>query len=182
MKTLIINGSPRRNGDTAALVARLAGGLRGGVDALSAYRAKISPCVDCRRCWRQPGCAIDDDMRKVYRDDYDNLVIASPVHVGGLPGPMVSLAGRLQAYYAAARFLGSPLPLRPKKAGLVIVGGGDGDPAGAVRLADWIAATLNAGEASAHAACSLRTDELPAAEDSRALAEVDALAAWLSIS
>ena len=51
-KTLIINGSPRPKGDTAALIAELKRNLKGEVVELSAFRSKIAPCVDCRSCWK----------------------------------------------------------------------------------------------------------------------------------
>jgi multimeric flavodoxin WrbA len=58
MKTLIINGSPRRNGDTSGLIEKLKKQLSGEIDEVSAYYDKIAPCVDCRQCWKKKGCAI----------------------------------------------------------------------------------------------------------------------------
>ena len=81
MLTLIFNGSPRRNGDTASLIAALRGELAGEVEEISAYRADISPCVDCRYCWKHGRCALRDDMQRVYEllARADNVVVASPV-------------------------------------------------------------------------------------------------------
>jgi multimeric flavodoxin WrbA len=67
MKTLIINGSPHRDGDTAGLLVVLKSRLTHNYAELSAYRGNISPCVDCRHCWKEPKCAIDDDMRVITR-------------------------------------------------------------------------------------------------------------------
>ena len=59
MKTLIINGSPRVNGNTAALIAELKKHISGEVIELSAFRSDIAPCTDCRACcpsatgWRE---------------------------------------------------------------------------------------------------------------------------------
>ena len=104
MKTLIINGSPRKNGDTEALLEVLQKHLESEVVEISAYRANISPCLDCRYCWKEGQCAINDDMKIIYDGDYDNVVIASPVNMFGLPGALISLAGRFQMYYAAKNF------------------------------------------------------------------------------
>ncbi|MDR3278313.1 MAG: NAD(P)H-dependent oxidoreductase, partial [Oscillospiraceae bacterium] len=87
--TLIINGSPRVNGDTAALICELRRHLNGEVAELSAYRAKLAPCVDCRSCWVQKGCVVEDDMRVIYGDAFDNVVLASPVYYSTLPGPVL---------------------------------------------------------------------------------------------
>lgn len=62
MKTLIINGSPRKSGDTSELITRLKKQINGEIVEISAYYSKISPCIDCRLCWKKKGCAIKDDM------------------------------------------------------------------------------------------------------------------------
>ena len=88
MKTLILNGSPRANGDTASLVEKLVNALEGDSHIVNAYRCNISPCIDCRYCWENDGCRICDDMQEVY--SYiricDNIVIASPIYFSELTG------------------------------------------------------------------------------------------------
>ena len=54
MKTLIINGSPKKNGDTAALIDELLRHLEGEVRIISGDDS-ISPCIDCRFCWKKNG-------------------------------------------------------------------------------------------------------------------------------
>ena len=49
MKTLIVNGSPKENGDTEALVRELASHLDGEIRIVS-HRNRIAPCADCRYC------------------------------------------------------------------------------------------------------------------------------------
>lgn len=49
MKTLIINGSPKKDGDTAVLINELVRNLKGEVVILTCYD-EISPCNDCRFC------------------------------------------------------------------------------------------------------------------------------------
>lgn len=53
-----------------------------------AYRCDISPCVDCRYCWENNGCAIEDEMQAVYRflQECDNILIASPIYFSELTG------------------------------------------------------------------------------------------------
>ena len=58
LKTLIINGSPRINGDTASLLDVVKENIEGEYKVVDAYRCSISPCLDCRFCWENNGCAI----------------------------------------------------------------------------------------------------------------------------
>ena len=58
MKTLIINGSPRKNGDSMALVNHMLEFLDGEAEIVHAYYDDISPCTDCRYCWENNGCSV----------------------------------------------------------------------------------------------------------------------------
>ena len=172
MKTLIINGSPRRNGNTSELLAELKKQLHGESVEVSAYYDKIAPCKDCRLCWKKKGCVIKDDMTKIYEDDFDTVVIASPLYMSNLTGPLVSLASRFQAYYAARRFLQETMDIRSKIAVLILVGGGDGGPEPAVNLAKWMFKKMKAEFKDENTVFSLHTDEIPAKEDHNALCKI----------
>lgn len=180
MKTLVINGSPRKNGDTAALVNALREALAGEVGELSAFYGNVSPCIDCRACNEQPGCAIHDGMDAVYADDFDVVVVASPLYMSNLTGPLMNVASRLQVYYAARRFLKAPVALRKKTGILMLAGGGDGTPDDAVRLAKWIFRLLNADFSEENLVLSMNTDAVPAARDEAALSKIREIAARLN--
>lgn len=95
MKTLLLFGSLKKNGDTAALAGAFVRHLEGEVRTLSAS-SSISPCLDCRFCWSHPGCSIPDEMQDVvpYWKECDNVVLASPIWFSSLSGPLsVSPAG-----------------------------------------------------------------------------------------
>ena len=55
MKTLIFNGSPRKNGETAYMIRTLQENLGGDFKVVNAYRADIRPCIDCRWCFDHAG-------------------------------------------------------------------------------------------------------------------------------
>ncbi len=57
MKTLLINGSPRKNGGTAYLVHALREKLTGGLLEIDTYDTAISPCRDFRHCCLSGFCA-----------------------------------------------------------------------------------------------------------------------------
>ena len=179
-KTLIINGSPRINGDTAALIKELKKHLEGEVLELSAYRSNISPCVDCRQCAKDGICRIIDDMDLIYADDFDNIVLASPVYYAALPGPVLSLLSRFQNQHTQIA-KGEKRNLRPKKAGLIITGGGAKDNYHHALHHVWVLFRMtNAHGFEDHTVKSVKTDILPAAQDTQALNDCKKLAEWLN--
>lgn len=171
MKTLIFFGSPRKKGDTEALLSSLLSQLPGEKWVVDAYRADIRPCVDCRACREKPGCVIRDDMQKVYDfiPDCDNVVIASPLYFSEVTPPLLSVFSRLQCMYSARRFRGEKIPVKPKKGVIILTGGGNGGPDKALDTCRGIFRHyLNAAEVCPPI-MSLKTDDLPAREDEAAI-------------
>lgn len=128
MKTLIFFGSPRIQGDTMSLVNKVIAGIEGEYKLINAYQCEIYPCVDCRYCWENDGCALKDEMQEVYGyiQECDNILIASPVYFSELTGKLLDVGSRLQTYFCA-RFFRKAEPIAKSKRGAVIlVGGGDG--------------------------------------------------------
>jgi len=175
MKTLIVNGSPRKKGDTASLLNEMKNNLHGEIIELSAYYDKISPCIDCRYCWQNGECCIKDDMELIYNDDYDNLVIASPIYISNLTGPLMNLGSRLQVYYASKRFLGIEKKLKNKTGILILVGGGIGSPDKAIGYARYMFKITNTFYDKNNLVSSLETDRIPAIEDEVAVSKVKQL-------
>ena len=103
MKTLIFNGSPRKNGNTMALIEMITRNLQGEYRIVNTYNCNISPCVDCRYCWEQDDCSIDDEMQEIYAyiQKCDNIVIASPIYFSELTGKLLDVGSRLQRYFCA---------------------------------------------------------------------------------
>lgn len=128
MKTLIINGSPRINGDTASLIKVIKGNIAGEYRIIDAYRCSISPCLDCRFCWKNTGCVINDEMQEIYEyiQICDNILIASPIYFSELTGKLLDVGSRLQTYFCAKYFRNEEPILKSKKGAVVLVGGGDG--------------------------------------------------------
>ena len=181
MKTLIINGSPRKNGDTASLLKEMKNHLKGEITKISTYYDNVSPCIDCRYCWENGACCIKDDMDLIYNADFDNLVIVSPLHYSIFSGPLLNLAGRLQVYAPQVN-RGLTKTLKAKNGGLIIVGGGNGTPSKAIDLANVIFRRVNATYTDGDTIFSLKTDEVPASKDRIALAKVKQLAHKLNSS
>lgn len=169
MKTLIINGSPKRDGDTAALVSAFACALTGEVKILSAAN-NISPCTDCRACWSKRGCTLEDEMQEVYPflEACDNIVLASPVWFSSLSGPLLNIASRMQTLYAARRFRNELQKAKPKNGVLLLVGAGRGTEMAAAQNARTILKWMGARLPCVAEVYSLDTNHIPAARDEAA--------------
>ena len=115
-------------------------------------------------------------MKIIYDGDYDNVVIASPVHMFGLPGPLISLAGRFQMYYAAKYFAKKPVEVSPKKGALILVGGGDGDHNYAIKIVKIMLSNLGAKYDENLTVLSLNTNNVPASQDEEALQRIREIA------
>lgn len=170
MKTLIINGSPRKLGDSMTLVNKMTKHLHGDVKIVDTYYDEISPCIDCRFCWKNDGCLIDDEMQEVYKllDEVDNVIISSPVYFSELTGKLLSFASRLQRFYVLRCIKKDKnFKLKEKNGVLILTGGGDGSIEPAVNRANIIFRHINA--QSIGSVVSLKTNDIPACENVNAL-------------
>jgi multimeric flavodoxin WrbA len=83
---LILKGSPREKGNSAALADRVAAGAREAgaeVRSISLHSLDIRPCDACDLCREKgAGCVIDDDMQSLYPQllAADAILIASPIY------------------------------------------------------------------------------------------------------
>ena len=170
MKTLVINGSPRKNGDTQALIDEFVKHLHGEVRVIS-WEDDISPCIDCRHCWTKPGCAIDDDMQEVYEylEVCNNVAIASPIWFSSLSGPMLNIASRVQSYFAAGHFRGEKSRLKRKDGVILLAGAERGTEAAPIKNALTIMKLMNVRRPCAAVVTAMDTNEIPAKEDAAAM-------------
>ena len=133
MKILVLSGSPRPRGNTAAMVDAFARGARESghqVEIIDVCRKKIAGCMACEYC-RQKGsgherqCVQQDDMQAVYPllDEAEMILLASPVYYH-------SFSGQLQC--AINRIYALDKPRNLKKAALVLSSGSDKVYGGAV--------------------------------------------------
>lgn len=175
--TLIFNGSPRKNGDTVAMIGAFCDEMGGEIEVIDAVGAQVSPCMDCRYCWENVGCCLDDVMQRIYDKiaQADCIILASPLYFSELTGSLLVMMSRLQCVYAARRFQKVQMVEKRKSGGVLLVGGGDGSPQPAIDRAKGLLKMMNAEYRGA--ALSLRTDVVPAAQDAAALAGAKSLAA-----
>lgn len=101
---LILNGSPRVNGNTAALVEAFAEGARSAghtVTRTDLQQLDIHPCLGCCCGGKEPNspCVQKDGMEQVYPAyrDADVVVLASPLYYWAVSGQLKCAFDRLFA-------------------------------------------------------------------------------------
>jgi multimeric flavodoxin WrbA len=129
-RILAIAGSPRRGGNSDALLAACAEGATAAgaeLDTLVVARSGIGACTGCNNCSAGGVCTVLDGMQDVYRrlDVADAIVVATPVYFASVPATLKALYDRCQPYWARRYVLGLPAPTRRPAALLVVRGGGD---------------------------------------------------------
>lgn len=113
MRILILNGSPRPNGNTKGMIeAFREGALSVGhqVDVMDVCRMKINGCLACEYCHTKGRgeCVQKDDMQEIYArlKEAEMLVLASPIYYHGVSGQLKCVLDR---FYSAA------YPSKPRK-------------------------------------------------------------------
>ena len=103
-KVVILNSSPRRNGNSDILSEAVASGVRdnGGVaEKFDLAQMNINPCKGCYACQMGRGnpCVQKDDMDQIYEAcrEADIVVFASPVYWFSVTGTLKTAVDRLYA-------------------------------------------------------------------------------------
>lgn len=130
MDILILNGSPRPNGNTAAMVAAFSDGARQSghkVNIVNVCQKKIAGCLACEYCHTKGNgaCIQKDDMQEIYPllEEAEMIVLASPIYYH-------SFSGQLQC--AINRIYALDKPKNLKKAALILSSGSDHVYCGAI--------------------------------------------------
>ncbi len=109
MKVLLINGSPRRQGNTFTALSEVAGALeKEGVETqiISIGAKAVQGCIACNKCAELGRCVFKDDLYNTVREalcDADGFIVGSPVYYAGPNGSLCALLDRL--FYSASGLL-----------------------------------------------------------------------------
>ena len=100
MKVLMINGSPRKNGNTSIALAEMERifqeeGIQ--VETVQLGTQDIRGCIACLSCKKKGKCVFDDLVNQIAPqfEAVDGLVIASPVYYASANGGLISFLDRL---------------------------------------------------------------------------------------
>ena len=122
MKVLALSLSPRRNGNTEALLKEaLAGAQSEGaeVELYSVSGKKIAPCDACDGCSKTGKCHIKDDMPEVYARmlEADAIIFGTPVYYYNMTAQAKAVIDRTIALSQPEESLAN------KVAAMVVTGG-----------------------------------------------------------
>ena len=100
MKVLLINGSPNQFGCTYTALHEVENTLHGhDIETEILYLGKqpVAGCIACMKCAETGYCFREDQVREVQTrlDEFDAIVVGSPVYYSGVSGQLVSFLNRL---------------------------------------------------------------------------------------
>ena len=100
MKVLILNGSPKANGNTAFALAQMAEVFaENGVESeiLQVGSQLIHGCVGCASCYKTHKCVFDDLVNETAArlEEFDGIVVGTPVYYASPNGTLLSFLDRL---------------------------------------------------------------------------------------
>lgn len=110
MKVLLINGSPRKNGNTHLALSEVAKALNeNGVETeiISIGTKAVQGCIACNRCTELGRCIFKDELynniRQKLEEGIDGLVVGSPTYYAGPNGSLCALLDRL--FYSSSELM-----------------------------------------------------------------------------
>jgi multimeric flavodoxin WrbA len=114
MHVIALNGSPRKNGNTATLLNKaLEGAASQGADTefIQMNTLKIRGCQGCYSCKKRGGksygkCALKDDLTPLYKkiEQADALFLGSPIYFHSVTSAMKMFIERLYPYFSYKDF------------------------------------------------------------------------------
>ena len=103
MKTVILFGSPRKNGNTIQLVQTMTDALKKKGHSIRMFYLNdlnIKPCQGCYTCFKNGSCKINDDMKDIrkYIMAADLIVYATPIYWFGPSAQLKLVIDRSMAF------------------------------------------------------------------------------------
>ncbi|MBQ7156064.1 MAG: flavodoxin family protein [Synergistaceae bacterium] len=100
MKVLLINGSPNEKGCTFTALSEVATTLnKNGIETEIFWIGKkaMQGCIACFKCQQLGHCVFNDSVRELTGrlDEFDGLVVGSPVYYAGPAGSLCAFLDRL---------------------------------------------------------------------------------------
>jgi multimeric flavodoxin WrbA len=132
MNILILNGSPRKRGNTDLILEQIEAGIhRCGHQAehINLAHLDIHPCTGCGHCETEGQCIFNDDMTPLYDkiDAANRIVFGSPIYFYGVTAQAKAFIDRCQVLWSRKYLLGEIKPEREYRRGyMVSVAAADG--------------------------------------------------------
>ncbi|WP_432409126.1 flavodoxin family protein [Wukongibacter sp. M2B1] len=124
MKVILLNGSPRMNGNTRSILKNIEHGINenlGGseVKLIDLSKKDIKPCAACNGCIESGGrCVLNDDTAEVIKEIFeaDAIVFGSPVYWWGMTAQMKAIIDKFNSCQ------GLTASIKSKKVGIITIG------------------------------------------------------------
>ncbi len=127
MRVLLLNGSPRQNGNTTIALTEVANTLhKEGIDTIMVQigTQPVRGCIGCGGCVEKGRCVFSDDLydqlERILAEGIDGMIVGTPVYYGGANGSLCAMLDRL--FYSC----GARLAYKPAAAVAVCRRGGAG--------------------------------------------------------
>ncbi len=100
MKVLIINGSPRINGNTTIAINELEKVFKENNIEYNTFQIgnkAIRGCIACGYCYKNQKCVFNDEVNEIakYFEEADGIIVATPVYYASANGTLISFLDRL---------------------------------------------------------------------------------------
>ncbi len=142
-KIVVLNGSPRKNGNTAALIDKFTAGAQSAghdVTRFNIAEMDISPCIGCLRGGKdkRSPCTQKDDMDKIYPayEDTDVIVLASPLYFWSFTAQLKTVIDRIFAVAEANNYHS------PHKDCIMLIAAGDNSKSNFQPMIDYYKSLL----------------------------------------
>ena len=118
MKVLIVNGSPRHEGNTSVALEEMNKVFKSEkieVEIIQIGNKDIRGCIACNSCKKNGQCVFNDQVNEVASklNEYDGIVLGTPVYYASANATLIAFLDRL--------FYSTPLDLRMKVGASVVV-------------------------------------------------------------
>ncbi|MBI9053260.1 MAG: flavodoxin family protein [Bacteroidales bacterium] len=125
MKTLVLNGSPKKNGTVAKLLKSIVTDLetKETLDWVNVYDLNLKPCIGCMKCRDTLVCCLpEDNAHKMATliNNVDNLIIGTPTYWGNMSAQLKMLLERVVPVFMGESAKGIPIPKQKGKKAIIV--------------------------------------------------------------
>lgn len=125
MKTIILNASPRKKGNISSMISIIADEIKdkSSFEIIDVNKLSVKPCTGCMKCRSMNICILPEDEGHRIGEKIssaDNIIVASPVYWGNMPGTLKILFDRNVYRFMGESPKGIPVPKMKGKTGYIV--------------------------------------------------------------
>jgi multimeric flavodoxin WrbA len=124
MRILVINGSPRKQGNIATMLHAVVDDIdEAEVHWYDVNDLKIHPCLGCMKCRSTDVCVLPEDDAQKMAEEFkwcEALVLGTPVYWGNMSGQMKLMFDRIVPVMMGESKLGIPIARHKGKKAIIV--------------------------------------------------------------